>query len=489
VSQPRIALFLFEAGDAESLAATLERVPVEAAERLEEIVVMEDRVERRLAALPSLDLGSRKLDVLVHRAPRDLGYGGVRKAAFEYALLRRFDVAIFLRCGVHPPGVLPQLIEPLATGAREAVWASRRLETLGAGMTLDRLLAHAVTTALQNRILGLRLHDYHSSFRAFPMHAIRRIPFQLNSDDRAFDMQLAIQCRALGLPIHEVLVPPDWREYVGGAAGLRGVLRGSAVAIDYRFHQLHLVRRGRYLVDRGVHYTLKQSPTGSHMQIVSRIRPDSLVLDLGCSQGLLARPLREKGVTVTGVDAQPGDDLAEELGEYFRRDLELPLELPTGRVYDYVVSSDVIEHLRNRTQLLRSARRYLKPGGRLIVSTPNIAIWVYRLSLLLGRFEYGPKGVLDETHVHLYTRATFRREVERAGFHIARELVTALPFEVVFESTGRSRMVRAMAAFYHWLARGWPTLFAYQFILEAEITTLDDESTAQLAETSRAGAA
>ena len=52
-----------------------------------------------------------------------------------------------------------------------------------------------------------------------------------------------------------------------------------------------------------------------------------------------------------------------------------------------------------------------------------------------------------------------------------------LPFEVVFESTGRSRFVRYLASSYHWLARLWPSMFAYQFVLEAEITTLDEEST------------
>jgi 2-polyprenyl-3-methyl-5-hydroxy-6-metoxy-1,4-benzoquinol methylase len=201
------------------------------------------------------------------------------------------------------------------------------------------------------------------------------------------------------------------------------------------------------------------------------------VLDLGCSHGLLAAPLREKGVAVVGVDVREPSEVALALEAYYQRDLEQPLELPTGRVFDYVVVSDVIEHLRNRTELLRGARRYLREGGRLIISTPNVALWFYRLSLLIGRFEYGPRGVLDETHVHLFTRASFRRQVEGAGFHILRERVTALPFEVVFQSTGRSRMIRGVSRAYHALARLWPGLFAYQHILEAEIITLDEEAT------------
>ena len=224
------------------------------------------------------------------------------------------------------------------------------------------------------------------------------------------------------------------------------------------------------------------------MQIVSAIEPNSRILDLGCSQGLLARPLLEKNVRVTGVDVGPAKRLATELDEYFQNDLEAPLDLPHGPVFDYIVVADVIEHLRNPTQLLRGARRYLKEDGRLIISTPNIALWFYRLSLLVGRFEYGPRGVLDETHVHLFTGATFRREVEKAGFRVLRRRVTALPFEVVFESTGRSRAIRILASAYHVLARFWPAMFAYQFVLEATITTVDHDSTERTLPIDPAGA-
>jgi len=85
------------------------------------------------------------------------------------------------------------------------------------------------------------------------------------------------------------------------------------------------------------------------------------------------------------------------------------------------------------------------------------------------------KGILDETHVHLYTRASFRREIEDAGFRILRERVTALPFEVVLRSTGHSRLVRRIARGYHLLARLWPAMFAYQFLIEAEATRFYDD--------------
>jgi 2-polyprenyl-3-methyl-5-hydroxy-6-metoxy-1,4-benzoquinol methylase len=327
-----------------------------------------------------------------------------------------------------------------------------------------------------NRLLGIRQHDHASSYRAIPVPVLSRIPFQLNSDDVAFESQFLIQCRALGLPTHEVDAKTSWLEQRALSASLQAGCAALRSALDYRFHQLHVTRRGRYLLDTGVHYTLKQSPTSSHAQIASAVAANTRVLDLGCSQGLLARPLKEKGVEVTGVDIARTESLAAELADFHAHDLERPLELPLGRVFDYVVVSDVLEHLKERQQLLRDTRRYLKEGGRLIVSTPNIALWFYRLSLLVGRFEYGARGVLDRTHVHLYTRSTFRREIERAGFRVIDQRVTSLPFEVVFDSTGRSRLVRGLAETYHLLARAWPELFAYQFILEASITTLDEEA-------------
>ncbi len=474
---PRVALFLVECSDAKSLRKTIDRIPEAAATWLEEIVVMQGG---ETPAAEAELLNRRGPDLRVHRQPRDPGFGGARKEALEYALQRNFDFALFLRGdGSQPPEELPRLLHPALCNEESMVIGSRlagRRSRRGSPPHTCRRLAHSIVAGAQNRILGIRLHDYFSSYRLYASRLVRCIPFQLNADDRLFDIQMLIQCRALGVSAAEVPISDTWREETSTRREIALVAGAWASAVDYRLHQLHLTRRGRYLVDRGVHYTLKHSATGSHMQIVGAIAPGSRVLDLGCSQGLLARPLREKQVRVTGVDARPPHLVSEDLEDYHQRDLELPVELPTGRIFDYVVVADVIEHVRNRTQLLRSVRRYLKEDGRLLISTPNIALWFYRLSLLVGRFEYGPRGVLDWTHVHLYTRDTFRRELQRAGFRVTEERVTALPFEVVFESTGRSRAVRKMARLYHALARLWPKLFAYQIILEAEITSLDEEA-------------
>lgn len=445
-------IVLAHSSDRGALARLLARIPADLAPLFAEIAVLCDGEQDSLPPEPVVRLG---LPNLRWRAnPRRYGYGGRRKVAFEYALEHGFDQVLLL-----------DEDDEEAPSHLAAVWAPAVLEgaEVVVGSPIDVRFDRRVNAFLLDRILGLHLSGWGSSLRIYACAMLRRIPYALDSDEERFDTEILIQCRALGVAIREVLLP-EKRSRAGSL--------GAALA--YRLHQLHLARNGAFLVDRDVHYTLKHSPYGSHMQVLQAIGPGTRVLDLGCSQGLLAKALRAKDVRIVGVDIGPPERVSRDLEAYHRRDLEQPLEIPEERVFDYVVLSDVIEHVKERQQLLRSARRYLKPDGRLLISTPNIAIWFYRLSLLAGRFEYGPRGVLDETHVHLFTRATFRREVERGGFRIRAERVTSLPFEVVFESTGQSRLVAGLSYLYHLCARVWPKMFAYQFLLEAEVTTLLD---------------
>jgi SAM-dependent methyltransferase len=449
---PRCVLLVLAPADAAgSVAACLRRLPVETASLFAEVAVLLEDGAEPPRGLPPLE------NLRVRSNPRRYGYGGRRKVAFEYALEHGFDHAIVIEGdGRHPIERLGDLLEPAVLEGAPVVVGAR-----GRGGASGLLL---------RRLLGMPLSDWLSGLRLYACEVLRRIPFQLASDDARFDTEVLLQCRALGVPVRDVELGAFDEPDASAAAAI-------SAAVAYRLHQLHLQRNGAFLVDRDVRYTFKHSRTGSHVQILDAIRPGTRVLDLGCSQGLLAKPLSAKGVRTTGVDVGPPERVSRDLEAYHRRDLEEPLEIPAGREFDYVVVADVIEHVKNREQLLKSARRYLKPDGRLLISTPNIAIWFYRLSLLAGRFEYGPRGVLDETHVHLFTQSTFRREVERGGFRVLRQRVTSLPFEVLFESTGQSRLVALLSEAYHLLARVWPKMFAYQFLLEAEGTTVLDPGT------------
>jgi 2-polyprenyl-3-methyl-5-hydroxy-6-metoxy-1,4-benzoquinol methylase len=135
--------------------------------------------------------------------------------------------------------------------------------------------------------------------------------------------------------------------------------------------------------------------------------------------------------------------------------MQLPFE-PAS--FDAVVCGDLIEHLRDPQAFLSRIRPFLRPDGRLVLSTPNVANWVIRLSLLFGRFDYTERGILDRNHTHLFTQRTLVACLEKAGFTVA-----ALDFTVPlpFHSSPRTE------ALAHFIGRLRPSLFAFQFVVAA----------------------
>ena len=189
---------------------------------------------------------------------------------------------------------------------------------------------------------------------------LKRIPYGLNVGDYLFDLQLLIQLRCLGIGICTAPVPDfhDLTVRMGTAA--RSALRAIRIAIGYRLHQLHIIRRAVYFVDLGETYVLKRNRFSSHMQILDSLKPGSTVLDIGCGRSLLAEEYAHRGITVIGVDNIPAEQVSKFVHDYMRQDLEAPLELSYGRVFDYVILSDVIEHITHRDALMNTLRRHLQ---------------------------------------------------------------------------------------------------------------------------------
>ena len=208
---------------------------------------------------------------------------------------------------------------------------------------------------------------------------------------------------------------------------------------------------------------LNERPLGGHARLLAMTLADEPrdVLDVGCSSGYLATPLAEAGVHVTGIELDPG--AAEEArascaGGVLVGDLE-SMELPfEAASFDAIVCGDLVEHLRDPGSALARLRPLLRPNGRLVLSTPNVANWAIRLSLLGGRWRYTDRGILDRTHAHLFTRKTLTETVEDAGYRVVERDHTA-PVPIV----GTPAVERAA----HAVSRLRPSLFAYQFLLAA----------------------
>ncbi|HEY0661558.1 MAG TPA: methyltransferase domain-containing protein [Lysobacter sp.] len=186
------------------------------------------------------------------------------------------------------------------------------------------------------------------------------------------------------------------------------------------------------------------------------------VLDVGCWNGTLGRTLiRDADAIVDGIERDPVQaQLARDVG--YRTvdvaDLDYGIPEANGRSYDFILCGDVLEHLVHPDAVLATLAQRLKPGGRAIVSLPNIAFAANRLTHLQGRWDYKDYGILDRTHLRFFTQRTMVALVEGAGLRVTR----------IDGYVGLHKYPTLVREPLRLLGRVWPSLFAIQIVLDAE---------------------
>ncbi|MFO1059977.1 MAG: class I SAM-dependent methyltransferase [Dongiaceae bacterium] len=153
---------------------------------------------------------------------------------------------------------------------------------------------------------------------------------------------------------------------------------------------------------------------------LARLPGPPRLLDVGCGRGQLGAALRGLGCRVVGIEANPEAlaAAAPRLDEVLAADLTDGAAIGSslaGRRFDLVLFADVLEHVGDPLAVLRLYTGYLAPGGRIVVSLPNIASWDRRLALLCGRFDYADSGIMDRTHLRFFTFRTAELLVREAG--------------------------------------------------------------------------
>ena len=138
------------------------------------------------------------------------------------------------------------------------------------------------------------------------------------------------------------------------------------------------------------------------------VAPGQSVLELGTGPGTVTRILHSKGCKVTGVEMDP-ETLAM-CAPFCERSLQANLEDPhwhaslAGEKFDVVMCADVLEHLRDPRPLLSLLQQFLNDTGCVLMSLPNATHLSVVASLMVGRFPYQSKGLLDNTHLRFFGR-------------------------------------------------------------------------------------
>jgi glycosyltransferase involved in cell wall biosynthesis len=174
---------------------------------VDEIIVVDDastdetrEVTRRLG-----------LHYAFHR--RNHGYGGNQKTCYALALETGCDVVVML----HPdyqyePRLVPAMAHVVASGVYDVAVASRilGLGALAGGMPRYKYVANRFLTLVQNLLIGQKLSEYHSGYRAFSRKVLETLPLLANSDDFLFDNQMLVQCHWWGFRIAEISCPTKY---------------------------------------------------------------------------------------------------------------------------------------------------------------------------------------------------------------------------------------------------------------------------------------
>ena len=472
LAEKKVAIFIVAFQAERFIASVLERIPGPLRDLFAEILVIDDSssdqtFEAARTAGERLGLGNIK----VLRTPFNRGYGGNQKLGYLHAIKQRYDYVVLLHGdGQYAPEYLPQIVNALGEDDPDALIASRminRRDALRGGMPLYKWVGNQILTQIENKMLGSDLSEFHSGYRAYKVDALTAIPFQLNSDDFHFDTEVLIQLLSTGRVVTEIPVPTFYGDEISRVNGLKYAVNCIKAVSKVRLGQAGLFYEPKF--DFGAFdesgYRVKQADNTLHHEILSRAwPPDWRVADLGSSRGVLSAKLAEKVAHVTSADVQrPPDAGAAEAVEL---DLDGDFDAILGRhQYDCVLVLDVLEHLKNPEDGVRKIAEILKPGGTLYASTGNIAFLVMRLSLILGQFNYGKRGILDLTHTRLFTIYSFKKLLANGGFVIKEVRGFGPPIR---DMVGASPALRAADTTSGILARLWPRLFAFSFLIVAE---------------------
>lgn len=171
--------------------------------------------------------------------------------------------------------------------------------------------------------------------------------------------------------------------------------------------------------------------------------PSAQILEIGCGNGATGVLALSEGCCRRYVGVELFERVAEEARDVLN-------EVITGNVetlefswqpatFDAIIFSEVLEHLVDPGRTLRRLARFVRPGGMLLASSPNIAHWRVIRELVMGRFYLEDQGVFDRTHLRWFTPDTFAELAEGAGFQVE-ELGPVTPFsprtEVLSRLTG-----------------------------------------------------
>ena len=223
-------------------AATLERTVADIPPGMVDEIVLVDDCSRDATANLARRMG---LKVIVHE--KNKGYGGNQKTCYKLALELGADYVVM----IHPDyqydsRVVGAAVEFLRLGICDVILGSRvrtRQEALAGGMPVWKYVANRILTTIENIALGQNLGDFHSGFRAYRREVLEQVPFDLNTNDFAFDTQFLAQAVHFGFKVGDIPVPVRYFDEASSISFRRCIKYGLStlqVMAEFWLHKLRI---------------------------------------------------------------------------------------------------------------------------------------------------------------------------------------------------------------------------------------------------------
>ena len=462
-------LILIVAFNAEkTILNVLNRIPASIAKLDHQILIIDDCSHDKTFSTTIKNLEQfQTFNIKILFNPENQGYGGNQKLGYHYAIEKDFDLVVLLHGdGQYAPELLEEMLFAIVRANADAVLGSRMmigLSALRGGMPLYKFVGNKILTAIQNYFLKTRLSEFHSGYRAYRVQTLAKIPFELNTNDFHFDTEILIQLILGKFLIKEIPIPTYYGDEICHVNGLLYAWNVVRQTLNSRLHKMSLFYERKFDIRRGVEkYQLKQGYASSHEYSIEEVENNANVLDVGCGESLVGMELAKKGCHVEAIDCEDSEG-RDKIIHFTKMDLNDPgAPIPVDR-FDYILLLDVLEHLEHPEEFVYKIRKLSKGRfPKVIVSVPNIGFFIMRIQLLLGRFNYGTRGILDLGHRRLFTFRSIREIFQQAGYKILKMRGIPAPYPVAI---GDNFFSRLLLRGNQGLIKVFPRLFSYQIFL------------------------